>query len=78
MLVNKIVRRILVCKYAKKLLPKNLKLLPFNVKEKEMRKKIYIQVALELTLVKEFGPFLGVHSKNMDYGLFSLVALHVL
>ena len=29
----------LVYKYAKKLLPKNLKLLPFNVKEKEMRKK---------------------------------------
>ena len=38
--------------------------------------KTYIQVALELTLVKEFGPFLGVHSKNMDFPLlFSLGAL---
>ena len=38
--------------YAKKVAPKNLKVLPFNVKEKEMRKTKYIQVALELTLVK--------------------------
>ena len=47
--------------YAKKVAPKNLKVLPFNVKEKGNEGKTYIQVALELTLVKEFVLFLKVH-----------------